>query len=415
MDKLISREVLQQRKRRLIYVIIAGVILFFCTIVIFRIIIKPSVSKSQIAVFIADVGPVENTITAAGEILPEFEQVITSPINSSIQSVLIQAGTSVKPEQAILILDKASSQAEFEKQKFQLESKRNTIHKLGLDLNKILYDLKSSNEIKQLKINSLEATLEDYKRLFRAGGATKEDVAKAELELKVARLEKKQLENEIRSKVETMKSEMRESELDASIQKKDLSELGRKLHQANILTTRSGVLTWVNGNIGASVREGEVLARIADLRTFKVAATLSDSYLDQLRRGMPAIVRINDNLLRGSVASISPSVQNGLISFEIQLEEKNHKLLRPNLKVDVFLVTELQDHVVRVANGPAFKGAGPQDIFIVKDGKAVRRTVHVGMSNFDYVELKDNIQRGEAVITSDMSDFKNTKEINITD
>ena len=62
-------------------------------------------------------------------------------------------------------------------------------------------------------------------------------------------------------------------------------------------------------------------------------------------------------------------------------------------------------------NGPAFKGASTQNIFVLNNGKAERRTVHIGMSNFDYVELKDNVKQGDVVITSDMSDYKNSKEV----
>lgn len=68
---------------------------------------------------------------------------------------------------------------------------------------------------------------------------------------------------------------------------------------------------------------------------------------------------------------------------------------------------------MRVVNGPSFKGASSQDIYVVKNGKAEKRTVHIGMSNFDYVELKDNVKPGAVIITSDMSSYKNSKEITI--
>lgn len=414
MDKLISEEVIQKRKRK--YYLIAGVILvvIFGAIWALRAAVKSSINRSEITTAVVEVGDVENTINASGEVLPEFEQVITSPINSSVQSVLIEAGASVKPDQQILTLDKSSTEVELEKQRFQLESKKNSIQKLKLELEKSFYDLKSNNNIKQLKINSLQATLEDTKRLYKAGGATREDIAQAELNLKVAQLEKQQLENEIRNKVETMKTEMREVELAAAIQANDLWELEKKLKLADIVARRSGVLTWVNRNIGASIKEGETLARIADLKSFKVSGTIADSYLDNLQKGMPAIVRINDTKLTGLVSNISPSIQNGLIGFEVQLDERNSKILRPNLKVDVFLVTERKTQVHRVANGAAFKGSDLQDIFILRGDKAERRTVHTGLSNFDFIEIKDNVKPGDVVITSDMSAFKNTKEITIT-
>ena len=128
---------------------------------------------------------------------------------------------------------------------------------------------------------------------------------------------------------------------------------------------------------------------------------------------MDAIIRINETEVRGVVANIYPSVQNNIVSFEIRLNENDNKLFRPNMKVDVYIVTATHNDVLRVANGPAFKGASSQDIFVLNNGKAVRRTVHIGMTNFDFVEIKDNVQQGDVIITSDMSEYKNAKEISI--
>ena len=415
MDTDVSKQVSAQRKRKFIGIAIVSVILLFLAIALLRYTVKSSLKKSSITTAVVEKGNVENTITATGEVLPEFEQSLTSPINASVQKIILDAGSPVKAGQSLLTLDKSSSQMDYEKLKFQLASKQNDIKKLKLQLDKSFYDIKSSNDIKQLRINSLEAEVENTKRLFKAGGGTREDIEKAELELKVARLEKQQLENEIKSKQQTMQVEMKEAEIAASIQESDLHELERKLQLADIIASREGVVTWVNKNIGSAIREGDALARIADLSSFKVQGSISDNYLDQLKRGMAAIIRINEVQVRGSVINIQPSIQNGIVSFDIQLDERNNKLLRPNMKVDVYLVTNSQTNVMRVANGPAFKGASPQDIFIVSNGKAERRSVHTGMSNFDYIEVKDNLKPGDVIITSDMSEYKNVNEITINE
>ncbi len=210
-----------------------------------------------------------------------------------------------------------------------------------------------------------------------------------------------------------MQIEIKEAEIALAIQQNDQSELQRKLNLANIIATRGGVVTWINKNIGATVREGESLARIADLSSFKVNGSISDNYMDQLRNGMPVIVRINEQQMKGHVANVYPSVQNSIVTFDVQLEERNNKQLRPNMKVDVFLVTDLHNNVMRVANGPAFKGADAQDIFVINGGKAEKRKVHIGLTNFDFVEIKDGIKPGDVVITSDMSEFKNSTELTI--
>src|SRR4051812_7997531 len=413
MDKNITREVNQEKKKKTLLVTLVVVLLLITSVVLLRASFSSTIKKQNITTAVVEIGDVENTISASGEILPEFEQVITSPINASIKSVGMDAGSSVKPGQSILALDKQATEMEYEKLTFQLEGKKNNIQKLKLELNKSFFDIQSNNNIKELRINSLQAAVENAKRLYKAGGGTREQIEQAELDLKVALLEKKQLENEIKSKQQTMKVDIRESEIAAQIQQTDLAELQRKLQQANIIANRAGVVTWVNKNIGATVQEGEILARIADLGGYKVSGTISDSYLNELRTGLPAIIRINDSTVRGTIVNIHPTIQNGIVSFDVQLNERNNKLYRPNMKVDVFVVTNSKKNAMRVANGPAFKGSNTQNIFVVSNGKAERRMANLGLSNFDYVEIKDHVKPGEVVITSDMSDYKNSKEIRI--
>jgi len=415
MDKVIEAEVIQARRKKTIRIILLVVVVIATAVWLLRGSLTASVSRRVITTAVVERGSVENTVSASGEVLPEFEETVTSPIAASIQQVLLDAGSKVMPGQSILTLDKAAAMAEIEKQQFQLESRRNEIRKLRLQLDKSFYDIKSSNDIKQLRINSLEADVENAKRLYKAGGGTREDIEKAEQNLKVARLEKLQLENEISSKQQTMQVEMREAAIAASIQENDLKELQRRLQRASIVASRPGVVTWVNKNIGATIREGEALAKIADLSSFKVQGSISDTYLDQVRPGMKAIIRINEEKLGGTVVKIQPAIQNNIVYFDIRLDSVNNAMLRPNMKVELFLVTAASNNVFRVANGPAFKGAADQDVFVVIGNKAERRPVHIGMSNFDYVEIKDNVRAGELIITSDLSSFRNAKTINLLD
>jgi HlyD family secretion protein len=414
MDTEITAEVTSRKRKRFLLTLIAVIILLAGITWMIRSLLSSTLKRSEISTAVAEIGNVENTLNATGEVLPEFEEVIASPINASIQKVLLDAGSKVKAGESILTLDKSITQTDRDKLQFQLESKHSEIGKLKLDLNKSYFDIQSNNDIKQLHISNLADAVENARRLYNAGGGTREAIEQAELNLKVAQLEKKQLENEIKNKQQTMQIEIKEAEIAAAIQENDLKALQRKLSLASIVATRNGVITYVNKNIGATIKEGETLTRIADLNSFKVTGSLADTYLDQLRNGMSTIVRINDTQLRGRVVNIHPSVQNGIITFDIQLDEPGNRQLRPNMKVDVFLVTATDNHVTRVANGPAFKGSPTQDIFVVRQGKAERRTVEIGLFNFDFVEIKTGLRPGETVITSNMSDYKNATELTIT-
>ena len=411
MDKEITQEVTSQNRRKGITIALVSIAALLIAIWLVRLFFKPSVNRSEIGVATVTVGNIENTINATGEVLPEFEEILTSPINASIKSVVMQAGNKVQAGQSILTLDKSAAENDYQKQKFALESKQSEIQKLKLDLDKSFYDIKSNNDIKQLRISNLTDAVENAKRLFKAGGGTREDIEQAELNLKVAQLEKKQLENEVKNKQQTMQIEIKEAQIAADILTNDLNELQRKLNLANIIATRAGVVTYVNRNIGENVSVGESLARIADLGSFKVQGSISDNSIDQLHVGVPVIVLVNDIQLRGHVVNVSPSIQNSIVSFDIQLDERNNKLLRPNMKVDVYLITATHSHVMTVANGPAFKGPETQDIFVLNGDKGERRTVHIGLTNFDNVEIKDGVKPGDIIINSDMTEYKNSREV----
>lgn len=413
MDTALSKNVLAARRTKTIGIIAGMVVVFMGAVWLFRSGIKPSVDRSKITTAVVEIGTIENTLNASGEVIPEFEQVIASPIQASINEVILDAGSSVKAGEVILSLDKEATQVEYERLKFQLESKRNAITRLKLDLAKAAYDTRSANEIKQLNISSLEAAVEDARRLYKAGGGTRESIEQAELALKIATLEKRRLENEIRNKQQTMGVDIREAEIAAAIEESGLRELARKLRQASITATRDGVVTWVNKNIGSTITEGESLARIADLGSFKIKGSISDAYLDGVRVQMPVVIRINDSTLRGRVSGVNPSVQNGVVSFEVSIDGKNNLLLRPNMKVELFLVAAMENNVMRVRNGTAFKGGASQDVFVLVNNKALRKTVSVGGSNFDYVQLRDGVKPGDEVIISDMKQFKDLQEIDV--
>ena len=173
---------------------------------------------------------------------------------------------------------------------------------------------------------------------------------------------------------------------------------------------------WYGAAWSAKMRlggQGESLARIADLGSFKIKATISDTYLDQVKVQMPVLIKINDSTIKGSVTNINPSVQNGVVSFDVAIDQKANLQLRPNMKVEVFLITATQNNVMRVKNGTAFKGGVTQEIFVLENGKAVRKTVNIGASNFDYIQIKDGVKQGDVVIISDMKEYKDQPEIEV--
>lgn len=378
-----------------------------------RLVLKPTVSKADIITAVATVGPIETTLTASGVIVPETEEIISSPIPARIEKILRQPGEKIAAGESVLQLDKESTLNAYRKLKDEQLLKQNKASKLRIGLQKDLNDLQTQYNIKKMRVKGLVSVVADERYLLKIGGGTPENTRQAELNLQVAELELKLLQDQIQNKKAAMQADLKELGFEMDMQVRDIQELQRTINQAEITAHTPGVVTWVNTDIGANVNKGDIVARIADLSSFKVKASIADAYAEQLQPGGAVVVRVSDTDLRGTISTVEPSVANGIVTFFVQLNQKNHPLLRPSLRVEVYVVTSFKDKVVRVKNGPFYNGAHDQAIFVVQGDKAVRRLVQIGESNFDYVELKDKIAAGEEVIISDMKEYSHLSEVDL--
>lgn len=413
MDREISIKQQARRRTKIYLLVIATLVVAAFGFIQFKSMVEPSVKRSTFTTSIAEVGVIEATVPASGIVTPEYEATISSPVNAKIEQVLFNAGDRVLAGQSILRLNKEASLLAFEKLNEEQHVNRNKINQLSLGLQKSLDELKTQHSIKQMKISSLETALDHEQSLLAIGGSTDENVKQARLTLNVAQLELTQIKNQIDNQKAMMQADLKSLGYEINIREKDIKGISDKLKNAAISSPRNGVITWVNNKIGAEINEGEELVRIADLSSFKVEASISDTYADEVKAGRTALVRINKTDLKGNINNIQPAIEDGTVKFSISLSNKSSKLLRSNSKVDVFVITSYKENTIRVKNGAAFNGSEEQKVFVMKGENAVSRKIKIGESNSDYLEILSGVKPGERLITSDMQDFIHLSKVKI--
>jgi HlyD family secretion protein len=328
--------------------------------------------------------------------------------------VALAVGARVQPGQVILELDKELAASALAKLDDEQLRNQNKTAQLQLTLARTLTDLQAQQQAQDLKVSSLQSALRDEQHLLEIGGGTAEAVRQAELNLSTARLEAQRLHQQLRNQRQASAADQRELGYTVSVQQRSIQEQAAKLRQANISSPLPGVLTWVNDNLGTTVQAGEALARVADLSRFRVRATIADTYADQLHPGDAVLVRLGPGTdLAGSIASISPAVDKGTITFFATLTNDHHPALRANLRADVQVLTRAHRGVLRLKNGPYYQGGQEQPVFVLAGGRATRRLVRLGDSNVDYVQIISGLSKGEEVIVSDTKAFADVPELHV--
>lgn len=377
--------------------------------------VTPSVARTRVRTARVDAGAIESTIAASGVVVPEVEGVISSPVSTRVLRVLKRPGDVVSRGDAILELDVSESRLAVEKLDQQLALKQNAQAQTRLELDKTLATLESGYEIKRLELESLESKAEQRRKLSASGVLSSEALRESELAATTARIQLAEIEKSRANASETTRTRLEGLDLEIDTLRRERTEAQRKLDLATTNADRDGVLTWVVADEGATVAEGAVLARIADLSAFRVEATISDVHAERLSAGLPVKVKVGEALLDGSIATVLPTIKDGTVTALVALADRASSLLHANLRVDVLVVADRRDRALRIDKGPFVTGGnGTYEVFVVRGDRAVRVPVRLGITGMDDYEVVDGLAEGDEVIVSDMADYLHATEIRLT-
>lgn len=375
---------------------------------------RPSISKARVRTATLTVGPIEASITASGVVVPEMERVLSSPLDARVLRILARPGTALKAGSPVVQLDVSESVLGLEKLVKDLRIKENKQTQTRLALEKSVVELDSKIEIKRLELQGAEARLKGNQALYAERLISSDALRQSEIAVKQAQAELAQLQSQRNNAERTTAVELEGLSLERSAADKEVVEARRVLELATTKSDRDGVLTWVLLQEGALVRRGDVIARIADLSSFRVDANVSDVHAGRIRTGMPVMVRISDALrLQGAVAEVYPTVENGAVRFAVAIDERAHAALRPNLRVDVLVITDRKPRVLKVARGPFADGTGVRPVFVVRGNRAVRTAATLGVSSFDEIEVVSGLAERDEIIVSDMRDYVHLTEVKL--
>ena len=414
MDREIPKEVRQKERNKKIIrysaIGVAGVIVVSVLISLMRV----GVEEKDLVFSTVDKGVIEVSVSASGKVVPAFEEIINSPINSRILEIYKKGGDSVEIGTPILKLDLQSTETQYQKLLDEEQMRRYKLDQLRVNSQTKLSDMAMQIKVSAMKLSRMKVELRNEHYLDSLVAGTTDKVRQAELSYNVAQLEYEQLQQQFKNEQEVAAAELKVQELDFNIFRKSLAEMKRTFEDAQIRSPRKAILTFINNQIGAQISQGEQVAVISDLSHFKVEGEIADTYGDRVSAGGKAIVKIGSDKLEGTVSSVTPLSKNGVNSLSVQLKEENHRSLRSGLKTHVYVMNAVKEDVMRIANGSFYVGRGEYELFVCdSDSELVKRKVQLGDSNFEYVEVLSGLKLGDRVVVSDMNSYKNKNKLKL--
>ena len=413
MDREISKEVRRKEQRKQIIKIGGGVGAAVAVIAVIISFLQTSLNRKDLTISTVDQGVIEVSVSASGKVIPAFEEIINSPINTRIVEIYKKGGDSVDVGTPILKLDLQSAETEYKKKLDEQQMKQLELEKLRVTGHSKLSEMEMNLKVSRMELDRKAVELRNERYLDSLGAGTTDKVRQVELDYNVSQLKLKEDEQKYINEQALAEADLKVKELELNIFRKSLAETKRTLDDAQVRSPRKAILTYVNNEIGAQVSEGTKIAIVSDLSHFKIEGEIADTYGDRIAAGSKAVVKIGSDKLEGTVSDVTPLSKNGVISFTVQLEEDNHRRLRSGLKTDVYVMNAVKDDVMRIANASYYVGKGEYALFVVNGDQLLKRKVQLGDSNYEYVEVISGLQPGDQVVVSDMASYKDKNKLKI--
>lgn len=414
MDKQISKSQLRRERNTKLMKWGGTTLLVVLGVTALIVSLEKGINRRDVRLGAAEQGALETTVNATGRVVPAFEEVINSPVDTRILKVYAQAGDSVEEGAPLLQLDLETAETNYSKLLNERDMRRQELTQLQLNNRTQLSELAMQIEVKQMQVNQLKVEVENERRLDSLGSGTGDRVRQAETAYTTGKLELRQLRERLANEKLRNAAAEKVQSLNVSSFEQDLALMRRTLDQGRIPAPHAGVLTYIANEIGRRITAGEKVAVVSDLSQFKIEGEVAEGSSDRVGVGSEVIVRIGKTELKGTVTNLTPQAKGGVISFTVKLEDPRNPRLRSGLRTELSVSYGYKSSVLRIPNGQYFKGPGEYNLF-VKDGDnhLSQRKVRLGDSNRDYVEVLSGLNAGDSVAVSDMEQFNKSKTLKL--
>ncbi len=160
------------------------------------------------------------------------------------------------------------------------------------------------------------------------------------------------------------------------------------------------------------------IVSIMQINPVKITVGVSEQYLTQVKKGQQADITTEafpGRIFNGRVGRIHPTIDRMSGTFKVEITiDNNDRSLRPGMftRVDLNL-GETSGLLVPALAVLKQTGSNERYVFVIENGKAIRKSVQPGRNYDDKIEIVKGLQEGEQLVTSGQHNLMHLAEVEI--
>lgn len=326
----------------------------------------------------------------------------------------VDAGDAVTKNQVLATIDSPTLTNE-------LKQEESTLQQLSLELDRIKIQSKKQAlenqktvDLAKVSLNAADREKRRADRAFESKSISQIDFEKAQDDLENAQLLHQHAVSDAKLNLESLAFEVSTAELQLERQKLLVEELARKVDELQLRSPVDGIV----GNLAVQqknqVSANQAILSIVDLSEFELELQIPESYADDLAIGMQAQVTLNGDIQEATLVTISPEIQNNLVTGRVRFPEQSPLGLRQNQRLTTRIILESKPDVLTLPRGQYLQTGNGRFVFKIEDGVAYKTTIEVGARSVSEIEIVSGLVEGDSIIISNIDTISHASNVLIT-
>ncbi len=357
-------------------------------------------------------GDLVRDLSAEGKVIASNSPTLYS-IAAGTVSLNVVAGDVVKRDQILAEIDSPDLRSRLAQEASTLASLEAEADRAVLDAELTRAGARKSLDQAQVDQTAALRDLERNQRAFDGGAVAQIDVARAQDALKKAELAMGSARKEFELQGRGAGLDTRNKRLQADRQRAVVSELQRQVDALNLRAPFDGQVGQLMIAQRANVPANAPVLTLIDLSQFEVEIKVPESFARDLSIGVPAEIQGSGKTFAATISAVSPEVVNGEVAARLRFKDQQPPGLRQNQRLSVRIVLDTRHHVLMVERGP-FVEQGNGYAYVMDGDIAIKRSVRLGVSSLNAIEILDGVKAGERIVVSGSDQFGDAERVRVS-
>ena len=375
-----------------------------------------SFARSELLISSVSQGDLELTVKGSGNLRSKNISVISAPSNSVVKEIYLRPGAQVAPGDSIAQLENLMLEQEVQAADWALSQAKSNYKKVAVNNKMAMLEVLDSitRATSQIKVSQME--LEATREIFSEGIVSEIDFKKLQAQVmqnqqNLAFLQdKKNILSEAHNELLVIANE------EVAQKEKEFVAAQNRLEQLTVKANFNGILHSMEIEPGQSLVLGDSIALIGSTDKLISIVRVPQNEVSNVKIGDVAKLSNGREQFEGIVERVAPVVKDNSVEVEIHFIEALPQSVRSQQRIDATIITGTLQDVTYITRASSSRENTTLSLFkLGPNGDIAMLTpFKMGKVANNKIVIQGDVQRGDEIIVSDMSQLVGQKKTEIT-